>query len=201
MEPVRGTSVDLRDRADRDLVAAIARRDEDALRELYRRYGGLCFGLARRVASDQTLAEDVVQEVFTTVWQRAEDFVEERGSVRAWLLTQAHHRAVDVVRRETSSRRRNVALTLPDPEREERAPDAVVEEEWIALRRAQVREAITGLSVEQREVLELAYFGGLTQREIADRIDIPLGTVKSRTITALRVLRGRLGAEPGEEER
>lgn len=197
----RSASVDLRDHADRDILAAIADRDEDALRELYRRYGSLCFGLATRVAGDRTLAEDVVQEVFVAVWERASRFEAERGSVRSWLLTQVHHRAVDVVRRETSTRRRNLVLTLEDPERETRAPDAFVEEEWIALRRAQVRTAITTLSAEQREVLELAYFGGMTQREIADRLEVPLGTVKSRTITGLRRLRAELGTEGGEEER
>lgn len=191
---------ELRDHADRDLLAAMAHGDEDALREIYRRYGGICFGLAARIVADRSLAEDVVQEVFVGAWRAANGFDADRGSVRSWLLTQIHHRAVDTIRREASERRRNQVLTLPDPDREPAASDAIVEEEWISMRRAQVRGALSQLSSDQREVLELAYFTGLTQRQISEQLGAPLGTVKSRTITALRRLRTALSADPAWED-
>lgn len=178
----------------------MARGDEDGLRELYRRYSGIAFGLASRIAKDRTIAEDVVQEVFVGVWNRAAGFDDARGSVRSWILTQIHHRSVDHIRREESARRRNLTLTLPDPDREPPSSDVIVEEEWIALRRTQVRTALEGLSADQRQVLELAYFSGMTQREIADRTGTPLGTVKSRTITALRLLRSRLTGDLASED-
>lgn len=186
------------EQADRDLLHGMVRRDEGSLRELYRRYGSLAFGLALRVTRDRTLAEDVVQDVFVAVWERAASFDDARGSVRSWLLTQVHHRAVDLVRRETSSRRRNLVLTLPDPDREPVDTDRIVEEDWIAHRRTEVRAALSGLPAEQQQVLDLAYFQGCTQREIAERLSVPLGTVKSRTITGLRTLRARL--DHGKEE-
>jgi RNA polymerase sigma-70 factor (ECF subfamily) len=189
---------DLTDREDRELLSAMARREDDALRELYRRYGSAVFALAVRITRDRAFAEDVIQEVFIAAWDRATSFDETRGSVRAWLLTRAHHRSVDRVRGETATRRRNLVLTLDDPDREPAAPDRIVEDDWISRRRDEVRAALEHLSAEQQEVLELAYFGGFTQREIAGRVGVPLGTVKSRTITALRTLRARLSA--GEEE-
>ena len=197
---VRGRVTQLRDHADRDVLHAMAQGDEDALREIYRRYGGLCFGLAARILGDRSLAEDVVQEVFLAAWRAASGFDADRGSVRSWLLTQIHHRAVDAIRREASERRRNQVLALPDLDREPAPSDAVVEQEWISMRREQVRGALTQLSTDQREVLELAYFSGLTQRQIAERLDAPLGTVKSRTITALRRLRATLSADPAWED-
>lgn len=189
----------LADREDRDLLAGMARREEASLRELYRRYGPASFGLALRVTRDRSFAEDVVQEVFLAAWERASVFDDARGSVRSWLLTQIHHRAVDRVRRESATRRRNLTLTLPDPDQEPTAPDEhVAEGDWLRRRREAVRAALVHLPREQQEALQLAYFEGCTQREIAERVGVPLGTVKSRTITAMRALRAKLAT--GEED-
>jgi RNA polymerase sigma factor (sigma-70 family) len=192
-------TVDFRDRDDRAVIDAICARDEEGLRELYRRYGTVCYSLALRITRDRSLAEDVVQEVFVAAWDRASTFEETRGSVRSWLVTQAHHRAVDVVRKETSTKRRNLVLTVADPDRELPGADAVVEEEWLSQRRGQVRAAVAQLPENQQQVLQLAYFSGMTQREIADQIGVPLGTVKSRTITGLRQLKAHLGDTTGED--
>jgi RNA polymerase sigma-70 factor (ECF subfamily) len=186
---------DLRDRNDRVLVARVAEADEDAFAELFRRYGSAAFGLALRMLGDRELAEDVLQEVFLSVWRRAWAYDASRGTVRAWLLTQVHHRAVDVIRREEAARRRSGVNLAPvaDEQLEE-----IVEESWLAARRAQVLAALAGLSPEQRRVIELAYYDGLTQQEVAARAGIPLGTVKSRTLAALRRLRATLlGREDG----
>lgn len=180
---------DLQDRRDRDLLDRIAGGSEDAFSELFRRYAPIAAGVAYRVLGDQTLAEEVVQEVFVGVWRRAGSFDPARGSVRSWLLAHAHHRAVDAVRREESERRRLAGAPMPagdDP------IDDVVEGDWLATRRSFVRHALAGLSDDQRRVLELAYYRGMTQTQVAETMGIPLGTVKSRTMAAMTKLRGAL---------
>jgi RNA polymerase sigma-70 factor (ECF subfamily) len=142
--------------------------------------------------ADRQHAEDVVQEVFGTVWRRAATFDPARGRVRTWLLTQVHHRAVDLVRREEAERRRPKFATDPSVP----SSDEVVEDEWLVDRRRRVTAALDQLPDEQREVIELAYFGGLTQTQVAAARKIPLGTVKSRTLAGLRRLRSILGEEP-----
>ncbi|MGH9023765.1 MAG: RNA polymerase sigma factor [Acidimicrobiia bacterium] len=186
----------LGDRRDRRLVERIGIGDEDAFAELFGRYGPAVLGLALRVIGDQTLAEEVVQEVFVSVWRRAGAYDPQRGGVRSWLLTQAHHRAVDVVRREASLRRRTAAV-VPDAVASD-DPTDIVEEGEVARRRIQVRTALGALPEGQRTVLELAYFGGLSQTQVAERVGIPVGTVKSRTLAAMRRLRALL--ERGEED-
>jgi len=174
---------DLQDRRDRDLLARTARGEEEAFAELFRRYGSAGLGLAIRVARDQSIAEEVVQEVFVSVWRRASAYDPARGSVRSWLLAQIHHRTVDAIRREEAQRRRaGIPATVVDTE-------DVIEEDWLRSRRIRVREAMRGLPEDQREILELAYFDGLTQAQIAKKAEIPLGTVKSRTVAAMRKLR------------
>lgn len=185
---------DLQDRRDRQCVERIAGGDEDAFAELFRRYGPVTLGLAARIVADRTLAEEVVQEVFTAVWRKAADHDAARGSVRTWIMTQVHHRAVDVVRREEAERRRGARSSGPSPERD---PEDVVEEGWIAARRERVRAALGALPHEQRRMLELAYVDGLSQTQVAARAGIPLGTVKSRTLAAMRRLRAALVAEEG----
>jgi len=191
--PVRDEVSDLSDHRDRRSIADAAAGDERAFASLFRIYGPAALGLALRITGDKTLAEEVVQEVFLNVWRRAGSYDLARGTVRAWLLMQVHHRAVDVVRREQSSRRREenvgpVLATLPTDE-------DVVEEQWIASRRRSVRKAMIDLPTEQRVVLELAYFQGLTQAQIAEQTGAPIGTVKSRTLGAFRRLRQSLAQE------
>lgn len=180
---------DLQDHRDRELLARTAGGDEDAFVELYRRYGAAAHGLALRVTGDRASAEDVVQEVFVSVWRRAGSYDPGRGTARSWLLAQVHHRAVDAVRREEAQRRR----AIPGEPPAAADPDDIVEGDWLAARRLQVRAALGRLEPDQRTVLELAYFGALTQSQVAERLGIPLGTVKSRTLAALRRLRPLVG--------
>lgn len=187
---------ELQDRRDRRAVERIAAGDIDAFAELFGRYGPQALGLAKRLAGSLSVAEEVVQEVFASVWRRADAYDPGRASVRAWLLMQVHHRAVDTVRHEEALRRRTSAPIQAPPRPP--GPDDVVEDAWLAHRRARVRDVLERLPGEQREVLELAYFSGLTQSRVAEKTGIPLGTVKSRTLTALRTLRTLLdeGATP-----
>lgn len=193
-EPNDERVADLLDRRDQDLVEQVAAGDEDAFVSLYRRYGAAAFGLALRVLGDRVLAEEVTQEVFLSVWRRARNYEPGRGSVRSWLLTQIHHRAVDVVRREEAERRRNAGASLPAVDE---SIEQVVEDQWLAVRRAQMRTALEVLPEEQRAVIELSYFEGLTQTQVADRLGTPLGTVKSRTLAAMKKLRGALQTAGG----
>ena len=173
---------------DEALLALVAHGDEPALAEIYDRYGRVAYGLALRVVRDQALAEDAVQEAFLTVWRTSGSFLAERAKASTWILTLVHRRAVDVVRRE--ERRRADALE-PDQETgsETRAAD---DEASLSERRRVVQEALRQLPDEQREALELAYYGGLTQSELAERLAVPLGTVKSRMFTGLSKLRDLL---------
>jgi RNA polymerase sigma factor (sigma-70 family) len=175
---------------DRALVARVTDGDGGALEALYRRYGRPCYGLARRILADEQFAQDVVQEVFLTVWRDASRFDPARGGFSTWLLSMTHHKAVDAVRREESLRkRRTTAEGLDD--RESDGPQ-VEDEVWSLMRRTRVREALQTLPDAQRQALTLAYFGGHTQREIAGLTDTPLGTVKTRMLAGMRRLRGVL---------
>ena len=163
--------------------------DRGAFEELYRRYAGAAYGLAVRVCGQQALAQEVVHDSFLALWRAPEAYDPARGAFRTFFLSLVHHRAVDAVRREERLRRRTErALNLEDTVGEDVAEE-VVEEAFLASRRKEVREALRGLPPDQRRVLEMAYFGGLTQARIAEALDIPLGTVKTRTMAALRKLR------------
>ena len=174
------------DDADRAVLERIARGELGALDDLYERYKTMAYSIAYRITNDATLAEDVVQEAFLGAWRNAARYVEGRGSVKTWLLSIVHHRAIDAVRR----RRATVEL----PERDEpppaplRLPD-VWSEVSAALDADEVRAALAALTDVQREAIELAYFGGLTQVEIADKTGAPLGTVKSRMRLGLLAMR------------
>ena len=175
---------------DRGLVALVTEGDGGALEALYVRYGRACYGLARRILTDEQLAQDVVQEVFLTVWRDAARFDASRGGFSTWLLSMTHHKAVDSVRREENLRKRRSSADLLET-RESDAPkvdDAV----WSLLRRERVREVLTTLSDPQREALTLAYFGGYTQREIAGLTSTPLGTVKTRMLAGMRRMKESL---------
>ncbi len=178
--------------SDEALVLMAARSEEWALAELYDRYGRSAYALALRVLRDQALAEDAVQEAFLTVWRTASRFVPERGKASTWILTLVHRRAVDTVRHE--QRRRGVALERAA----EPSVEGVDEDAWLRLQRERVQEALRRLPDAQREALELAYYGGLSQSELAERLGQPLGTIKSRMFGGLSRLRELLG-EPGTE--
>jgi RNA polymerase sigma-70 factor, ECF subfamily len=179
--------------SDEALLAIIATPDGDrALAELYDRYGKIAYGLAYRVLRDSALAEDAVQEAFITVWRTAGTYIRERGKPRTWLLTLVHRRAVDLVRRE-QRRRTPPALEEPAP-----AMPPAEDEATLRDRRRAVQAALTQLPADQRQALELAYYGGLTQTELAQQLGVPLGTVKSRMFAGLRRL-GDLLREAGLE--
>ena len=178
--------------SDEALVLLAARSEQHALAELYDRYGRTAYGLALRILRDEGLAEDAVQEAFLAVWRTAARFVPERGKASTWILTLVHRRAVDIVRRE--QRRRTD--TLDDAT--EASGGGVDEEAWLRLQRERVQHALRQLPDQQREALELAYYGGFTQSELAERLGQPLGTIKSRMFAGLSRLRELLG-DPGLE--
>jgi RNA polymerase sigma-70 factor (ECF subfamily) len=163
--------------------------DGSGLEELYQRYGAPCYALARRILRDEALAQDVVQEVFLTCWRGA-GYDATRGGVASWLLAVTHHKAVDLVRKEERLRaRRTSEESLADVAQ---ASGSAEDQAWSLLQAAAVRGALKDLPTEQREVLLLAYYGGYSQREISAMSGVPLGTVKSRTLAAMRQLRAEL---------
>jgi RNA polymerase sigma factor (sigma-70 family) len=182
---------------DSQLVELVAQKDAGALEALYDRYGRPAYSLARRILTEETLAQDVVQEVFLSLWRDARRFDAGRGTVATYLLSMTHHRAVDVVRREENLRRWRTSdegLELePDPKA--RVEDEVEASE----RRAEVRAALGQLPAAQREAVALAYFGGYTQREVAALVGVPLGTVKTRMAAGMRKMRQAL-QDAGTEE-
>ncbi len=184
---------DLSEARDRELVRAIDRGDEDAFRALFGRYAPSAMALARRVARQPFLAEEIVQEAFLAVWRNPSGYDQQRGSVRAWLMGMVHHRAVDAVRREESQRRRVEESIVSDPVLSPDPADDVAEDIDLPKERKAVRNALDALPDEQRQVIELMYFGGLSQSKISEQLGLPLGTVKSRTLLGMRRLRGAIG--------
>jgi RNA polymerase sigma factor (sigma-70 family) len=174
---------------DEELVGRLAAGpDEAALSELYDRYQAVMYGLAMRITNDSALAQDAVQEAFVGVWRNAGRYVQGRASVRTWMLSIAHHRAIDILRRRRT--------TQPLPDVEEFNDALMAPDVWPEVARAAdaaaVRQALDTLPEAQRQAIQLAYFSGLTQTEIADREQIPLGTVKSRVRLGLAALRLQL---------
>lgn len=184
---------DLAHLSDEAIVALIARSEELALAELYDRHGRAAYALARRVVRDPNLAEDAVQEAFLAIWRGAARFMPERAGAVSWIMTLVHRRAVDIVRRE--QRRHAEPLNEPDAGGEPSAEDSA----WLRLERERVQTALRQLPDQQRETLELAYYGGFTQSELAERLGRPLGTIKSQMFTALANLREILGPTASEE--
>jgi RNA polymerase sigma factor (sigma-70 family) len=176
--------------SDEALLALCSRADDSALGELYDRYGRVAYGLALRIVRDRALAEDAVQEAFLAVWRSAGTFLAEQGKPSTWILTLVHRRAVDLVRRE--ERRRADPIEDAEPQ----TGEATDEEAWLRAQRQVVQEALRKLPPEQREAIELAYYGGFTQSELAERLGQPLGTIKSRMFAGLNRLRDLL-AEAG----
>jgi RNA polymerase sigma factor (sigma-70 family) len=182
--------------SDEALVALVARGDEAALGELYDRVGRIAYGLARRVLRDDRLAEDAVQEGFLAVWRSAAAFRAERAKASTWILTLVHRRAVDLVRRE--ERRRVEPLSEETSAGMGEVADATDEAAWLRFERERVQAALRQLPDLQREALELAYYGGFSQSELAERLGVPLGTIKSRMFAGLARLRELLD-ESAEE--
>ena len=180
---------------DARLVVAIARRQQDALAEVYRRHAGAVLGLTRRVLGDPRLSEEIVQEVFLGLWRAPDAFDPERGSLRSYLLAQAHGKSVDVVRAEVSRRARE--------EREARlrvGSGYDLEREVVDLTIAdRVRRTMEALPEQERRAIELAYFGGQTYREVAVTLGEPEGTIKTRIRTGLKRMRSTLQETEIEE--
>ncbi|MGH2475470.1 MAG: sigma-70 family RNA polymerase sigma factor [Candidatus Limnocylindrales bacterium] len=177
------------DDADRAVMARVADGELQALDALYERYKTMAYSIAYRITNDASLAEDVVQDAFLGAWRNASRYVEGRGSVKTWLLSIVHHRAIDAVRR------RRPTTELPEREAVPPAPFRLPDvwaEVSANLDAERVRAALAILSDVQREAIELAYFGGLTQVEVAERTGTPLGTVKSRMRLGLLALRREL---------
>jgi RNA polymerase sigma-70 factor (ECF subfamily) len=188
-------SPDLRSFADEELMQRVYQDDARAFAVVFDRHADVAFSLAYRICGRRTLAEDVVQEAFLSLWRSRTRYDRARGSVRSWLLAIVHHRAIDVVRHESATSSRDVhdeeisarllALEHTDAEVERRSDARLV------------RGALEELPSEQRQVIELAYFGGFSHSELAEMLDLPAGTVKGRMRLGLSKLRLALGDDPG----
>ncbi len=186
----------LENKADEELVGSMAHGSTQALEELYNRHVRNCYGLAMKIVRDPHLAEEVVQDVFVKLWSKPSSFIPDRGKFVGWLMTLVHNRSVDKLRRANAQstvatitldfeNRHGVALAdvLPD---ESPSPDDLA---WAREQGDVIRDALRRLPEPQRQAISLAYFGGLTQKEVAERLQEPLGTIKTRTRTGLQQLR------------
>lgn len=191
--------VDLSGMSDEELMARVTARDSAAFEHLYDRHAPAVLGIVARIVGDRAEAEEILQETFWRVWNQAATFDVEKGQFRAWLFSIARRQALDLLRR------RNVRPQAARDENEERqfeqaaAPDNVGEAAEQAIATEQMRGAMTHLPQEQLQVLELAYFGGLTRQEIARTTGLPLGTVHTRARLGLQHLRSLLGAGKNDE--
>src|SRR5688572_584654 len=187
---------DLRQASDGALMLAIARYHQDALAEVYRRHAGAVFGLANRLLGSRSVAEEVTQEIFLRLWNAPERFDPDRGTVRAMLLSWTHGKSAGVLRSDQSRRRRE------EPDAHILAEAGLdIENEAIELAIAdQVARALGSLRIEEREAITLAYYRGLTYREVAAELDQPEGTVKSRIRSGLRTLRASLNVTETDTE-
>lgn len=176
------------DTPDDTLVDSLVQRDLSALSSLYDRYGRVSYTLAYRILGEPEAAEDVVQDAFLSAWRGAGTFRRERGNVRSWLLSIVHHRAVDLLRRRTAFRPAPLEAADNMPSELDTANEAARNME-----RGTVRAALETLPEAQRRTLELAYFGGYTQSELAQLMGVPLGTVKGRMRIGLQKMRRVLG--------
>ena len=178
------------DASDAVLAVAIARYDQAALAEAYRRHAGAVFGLARRLLVEPALAEEIVQEVFIRLWHDPARYDPERGTMRSYLLTQTHGRSVDLLRADVSRRNREER----DARRTAEAGADIEREVWDLTTAQRVRESLATLPPDERTAIELAYWGGYTYREVAAHLEQPEGTIKSRIRAGLSRLRQDLVA-------
>ena len=174
-----------------ELLTEVAKGDQQAFATLYDRVAGQVYGLVRRILRDPAQSEEVTQEVLLDVWRSASRFDATRGSGSGWIMTMAHRRAVDRVRSEQASRNRNERVAVIEAGESEF--DVVAEDVELRLEQEQVRAALDVLTDLQREAIELAYYGGYTYREVAELLDTPLGTVKTRLRDGLIRLRDTVG--------
>ena len=191
--PLRRTerSRDLSDLADEDLVQLVRRGEARAFEVVYDRHGGAAFALAYRMTGTRPTAEEVVQDAFLALWRANARYDRTRGSVRTWILGIVHNRAIDGLRRSSVHERRRESLGVVEDRFEARERTDV---EVARLDEAQeIRQALTTLPAEQCRVIELAYFGGFTQTEIAAMLDTPIGTIKGRMRLGLEKMRAQLG--------
>ncbi len=190
-------TVDIRNLADEEVMALVQEGSTRAFELVYDRHGGAAFSLAYRMVPNRTTAEDIVQESFLSIWRSRTRYEPTRGSVRTWVLGIVHNRAIDALRRNiVHDRRRASAEGL---EEREEAPERT-EIEVARLQEAHsVRDALKELPKEQARVLELAYFGGFSHSQIADMLEMPIGTVKGRMRLGLEKLRRALEGLVSEE--
>jgi RNA polymerase sigma-70 factor, ECF subfamily len=180
---------------DAEVAERLLARDEDTLRAVIREYGGAVFATAKRVISDPTMAEEVAQDAFVVLWRRPGAFDPERGTLLAFLLGVTRNKAVDLVRKEESARRTAASLLA---EAEATSRQGPANEEMVeAERRRDVKDALSRLSDVQREAIVLAYFGGRTYREVAEELEIPEGTAKTRLRDGLIRLRELMASRRG----
>ena len=187
------------DSESRALLERFRARDEGALADLYDLMGSRAYGLAFRVLRDSAAAEDVVQHAFATLWEQADRLDGERGSIQGLLLTIVHRRAVDAARSRQRQGARSAPLEFDPADGDPNPMDAVIADDEAQERTREVRAALQVLPEAQRQVVLLAYFDGLSQQDIAERLEIPLGTVKSRLRLAMQRLRHEFSA-PGLPE-
>ena len=171
------------------LLAGVADGDRDAFSQFYDHMADLVFGIARRVVVDPDLAAEITQEVFLEVWRKAGGFAPERGSARTWVAVMAKRRAIDVVRSTQSARDRDEAQVTATVQLGDPVGETVADHDD----RARVSAALDLLTEVQRQALDLAFFGGLSHREVAERLDVPLGTVKTRIRDGLTRLATAMG--------
>ena len=196
--PAADALADYSSLSDQELLELIAQENREALSALYDRYAGAVYSLAVQILRDQGAAEEVVQDTFFNVWRRATTYKPDRGKVTAWLFSIGHHRGIDELRRR---RRREEKLVYHDVDLSNQPADEVDDPARYAavqMRRGKVKEMLSVLREEQRQVVMLAYYGGLTHSEIAARLDQPLGTVKTRMRLALKKLRETMGPQAHE---
>lgn len=197
--------VDMSAVSDADLITLVTRGDQDALEVLYERYSRAVYSFSLRIVGDAQVAEEILQEVFVRAWQQGGSFQAARGSLITWLLSITHNLSIDEVRRRKRRPQKadaeepeTILASLPDEGSD------VEEEVWLSSLRVSIQDALQQLPAAQREAIELAYFQGLTQREIADVLGEPLGTIKTRMRLGMLKLREQLGpvvseqAEPNE---
>jgi RNA polymerase sigma-70 factor, ECF subfamily len=187
------SSLEIHRLADEELMELVGSGDASAFEAVYDRHGGAAFSLAYRMVGNRTIAEDIVQEAFLSIWRSRLRYQRERGSVRTWVLGIVHHRGIDALRRNlVHERRRTSAEGL---EERQEAPERTDVEVARRDEARTVRRALEDLPDGQGQVIELAYFGGFTHTEIADMLEMPIGTVKGRMRLGLEKLRRTLGPQ------